>query len=733
MTSEPKDDRRCTFKIHEFIAYDEDQEGPQDSVTGDTGAVAALAIGPTSGQLLATASASGRVITLWKIGRQAALGHLHIRNSNNSVPTVIGFDHYEHKLLVGTSRGQLRLYDLQQWKQVRSISASQAAVTCVDWHPLNPFLIGCGTKDNRVKVFDTRTKQEFQVACEHEGPITIVRFSPDGRWLVTGSGDCQLKVWDLTKGEIVHTFRNHRAPVQTICFHPTEFVLASADTSGVIQVYELQELKSLCACAMDSPAGIHLLRFAESPPELFAKEEVEEHEVVLLGVSEDKFRVWDVARYQTQDNDEQGTIPLLDEVVVQWSNLQDVWIGATKRKTSQETQSGLPYHLHMLGVGSTNSVVSIWGADMMRVRPFLLNTNGTRNLRETEVHPQHDAGKSKMGGDKIDPSLLGAPGEDDHSIESSVDEEKDAEEEGKTSVDVSAAEESNRPEQSPKDPPSSGEIGKHEAFRTKPIQKWSRQRLIPSRREKPIGLNVRDFLPKTSPGLQATAVVASLGGKVGMQAVNRRDARLRAHNQRKPSLAAQQVNQPSQKSANQTVDEILHKSEESKESCVPVLSERLMSIRTLANLWTAGDLTGVVEYLQSCNDHSVIVDVLRVAHLSGSGMSLDMTSQTLPVLKRILNRKFSDYQEVALKTSFSLCKSFGTVIASTLSSGGAPYLGVDVAGEERVQKCQDAFDGFVSVYKKALSMRQNSNSKVSQLASEVVELFEAQLPIGNAV
>lgn len=115
---------KCTFKIHEFVAYDDDLElvtvarhGQDDESKTSAGAVAALTIGPTSGQLLATASASGKQITLWKIGRQAALGTLHAANTAGAVPTVIRFDHYEHRLLVGTSRGQLLVYDLQQWKR----------------------------------------------------------------------------------------------------------------------------------------------------------------------------------------------------------------------------------------------------------------------------------------------------------------------------------------------------------------------------------------------------------------------------------------------------------------------------------------------------------------------------------------------------------------------------------------------------------------------------------------
>lgn len=134
------------------------------------------------------------------------------------------------------------------------------------------------------------------------------------------------------------------------------------------------------------------------------------------------------------------------------------------------------------------------------------------------------------------------------------------------------------------------EKGNDEVFCTRSLQRWSRRRLVPAQREHPIGLDIKEFLPKASPNMQATAVVASLGGKVGMQAVNRRGARLRAYNKRGPGPTEEHIRRHSAR--NEPVDNVLHESQQNKESCACVLQERLTSIRTLSDLWTSGDLNG---------------------------------------------------------------------------------------------------------------------------------------------
>jgi WD40 repeat protein len=60
----------------------------------------------------------------------------------------------------------------------------------------------------------------------HEAWVYAVAFSPDGRWLATGSGDHKAWVWDAGSGQQLHTLI-HDHWVRAVAFSPDSRLLAT--------------------------------------------------------------------------------------------------------------------------------------------------------------------------------------------------------------------------------------------------------------------------------------------------------------------------------------------------------------------------------------------------------------------------------------------------------------------------------------------------------------------------
>lgn len=61
----------------------------------------------------------------------------------------------------------------------------------------------------------------------HAMPIRSIAFSKDGKYLITGSDDCHVKIYEVNSGELVGTLSGHGSWVVSVAFSPDNNFFAS--------------------------------------------------------------------------------------------------------------------------------------------------------------------------------------------------------------------------------------------------------------------------------------------------------------------------------------------------------------------------------------------------------------------------------------------------------------------------------------------------------------------------
>jgi WD40 repeat protein len=97
--------------------------------------------------------------------------------------------------------------------------------------------VATASHDGTVKLWDGRTLRLVRTLEGHNDIVWCVAFSPDSRYLASGSGD--VRVWDVATGRERFRFRGHERLVTALAFHPGGPWLASGSHDGSVRLWDL--------------------------------------------------------------------------------------------------------------------------------------------------------------------------------------------------------------------------------------------------------------------------------------------------------------------------------------------------------------------------------------------------------------------------------------------------------------------------------------------------------------
>ena len=133
---------------------------------------------------------------------------------------------------------------LPKWNQLYTLSGHSDWVSSLAITPDGQTLASASF-DGQIKLWDVSTGELLHTLCEHLQGVLSLAITPDGQTLVSGSFDETIKLWNLDKGEWIDTLRGHKSSVRSLAITPDGQILISASFDQAIKLWHLERREFL--------------------------------------------------------------------------------------------------------------------------------------------------------------------------------------------------------------------------------------------------------------------------------------------------------------------------------------------------------------------------------------------------------------------------------------------------------------------------------------------------------
>uniref|UniRef100_A0A8C5FWK9 Striatin n=1 Tax=Gadus morhua TaxID=8049 RepID=A0A8C5FWK9_GADMO len=188
-------------------------------------------------QRLLSCSADGTV-RLWDANNTNPALAVFNENKALGVPSSVDLVCSEPAHMVTSfTSGQIGLFNMETRQLVLSL---ETAINKVLSHPTLPITI-TAQEDRHIKFYDNNSSKLIHSMVAHLDAVTSLAVDPNGLYLMSGSHDCSIRLWNLESKTCIQEFTAHRKKfeesIHDVAFHPSKCYIASAGADALAKVF----------------------------------------------------------------------------------------------------------------------------------------------------------------------------------------------------------------------------------------------------------------------------------------------------------------------------------------------------------------------------------------------------------------------------------------------------------------------------------------------------------------
>jgi WD40 repeat protein/DNA-binding SARP family transcriptional activator len=222
------------------------------------------------GTMLATAGDDG-ALRVWDPATGGEL--LAFETTPDDLVFGASFSPDGRRVAAGWSDGAVRVLDVDTGNVVAQKVGLGSSAFSTHFSPDGTRLVVGSFEAPVAVVIDTRTGEEVFRLEGHEWAVFDARWSPDGAWIATASGDGTARIWDAQTGAPRFTLKGHTSQVMTADWSPDSRRLVTGSEDGTARVWEITEqgaFAQLTLSTQDTRNGLNGVKFSPDGRQVMA-------------------------------------------------------------------------------------------------------------------------------------------------------------------------------------------------------------------------------------------------------------------------------------------------------------------------------------------------------------------------------------------------------------------------------------------------------------------------------
>lgn len=220
-----------------------------------------------------------------------------IHSSEVARPCLVSISHSGSILAIGCTTGTVGVYKFPESVKEGVLKGHAGKITGIAFTNDEKFLVS-GSKDKLIKIWDLDTRKQIWDIQAHLSKVTSVRLSPDMKYISSSSWDKTVKIWNYAERREEYKITSFTDKVLSLSFSPSGLYLSAGCRDTVIRIWNM-ESRCLEFCLNAHDSKITSVNF--SPDSLFLASSSNDGSIKVWNIQEKRLE------YKPSSNNEDFT------------------------------------------------------------------------------------------------------------------------------------------------------------------------------------------------------------------------------------------------------------------------------------------------------------------------------------------------------------------------------------------------------------------------------------------